>query len=189
MKIAIVTRPIDSASGALYAALLVLVGVAVMTASAKIQIPFWPVPMTLQVMAVMAFAVFLGPRAAAAIVAAYLMAGAAGAPVFANAPERGVGLAYLAGPTGGYLLGFLAAAWIVGVVARGRDMLGRLAAMAIGLGVIYGLGLAWLAAFIPAAELIAVGFAPFILGDSVKIAVVLAASAAVARLQANTRTP
>src|SRR5690606_33710100 len=104
---------LDRADGALIRstkfALLVVAGVAVMTASAKTQIPFWPVPMTLHTLAVMAFAVVFGPRVAVSIFAAYLAAGAIGLPVFANSPARGIGLAYMVGPTGGYLVGYLIA--------------------------------------------------------------------------------
>src|SRR5664279_494514 len=75
--------------------LIVAGGVMLTTLSAKIQIPFWPVPMNLQTMAVMGFAIGFGPRLAVAIFAAYLAAGAYGLPVFAGAPERGIGIAYL----------------------------------------------------------------------------------------------
>lgn len=152
--------------------LAVLAGAAVMTLSAKTQLPFWPVPMTLHTLAVMGFAVALGPRLAVAIVLAYLAAGAAGLPVFSGSPGRGIGLPYMAGPTGGYLLGYLVAGGLVGRLALGRRTLGRIGAMLAGLVPIYGLGLAWLAVFVPADRLLALGVAPFILGDLVKIGVV-----------------
>jgi biotin transport system substrate-specific component len=169
---------LDRADGALIRstkfALLVVAGVAVMTASAKTQIPFWPVPMTLHTLAVMAFAIVFGPRVAVSIFAAYLAAGAIGLPVFANTPARGIGLAYMVGPTGGYLVGYLIASWLVGVLAAGRGTLGRAGAMLVGLIPIYGLGIAWLATFVPVSALLAAGFTPFILGDLVKIGVVAA---------------
>lgn len=157
-------------------ALLLVAGVAVMTVSAKTQIPFWPVPMTLHTLAVMAFAVLFGPRVAVAIFAAYLAAGAIGLPVFSGTPARGIGLAYMAGPTGGYLAGYLIASWLVGALAAGRGTLGRAGAMLVGLIPVYGLGIAWLATFVPASALLAAGFTPFILGDLVKIGVVAAAT-------------
>jgi len=161
-------------------------GAVLMTLAAKTQIPFWPVPMTLHTLAVMAFAVLLGPRLAVAIFAAYLLAGAAGLPVFSGTPERGIGLAYMAGPTGGYLAGYLLASWLVGVLAQGRGVLVRLGAMLAGLAVIYGLGLAWLAFYVPADKLLAAGFWPFLPGDLVKVALVALASplalAALARM-------
>ena len=156
------------------ATLAIVAGVALMTLAAKVQIPFWPVPMTLHTMAVMAFAVAFGPRRATAIFLAYLAAGAAGLPVFSGSPERGVGLAYMAGPTGGYLLGYLVASGLVGALAAGRGPMGRLLAMLAGLAPVYGFGLAWLAAYVPAERLIALGLAPFLLGDLIKAA--LAAS-------------
>jgi biotin transport system substrate-specific component len=161
------------------AAAIVLAGVLVMTLSAKVQIPFWPVPMTLHTMAVMAFAVALGPRLAVAIFATYLAAGAAGLPVFSGSPERGIGLAYMMGPTGGYLAGLFVASWLVGTLAQGRTALGQLGAMLVGLLPLYGFGLAWLSLYVAVPQLVAVGAAPFILGDLLKIGVV-AAGAAVA---------
>lgn len=165
--------------------LVVLAGAALMTLAAKVQIPFWPVPMTLHTLAVMAFAVVFGPRIAVSIFLTYLAAGAVGLPVFSGSPERGIGLAYIAGPTGGYLAGYLMASWLVGVLALGKGTLGRLGAMLAGLVVVYALGLAWLALYVPAGKLLALGVTPFLLGDLVKIAVVAAAAllpASLARL-------
>lgn len=159
------------------AALAIVAGAALMTLAAKVQIPFWPVPMTLHTMAVMAFAVAFGPRRAMAIFLAYLAAGAAGLPVFSGSPERGLGLAYMVGPTGGYLLGYLVASGVVGALAAGRGPVGRLLAMLAGLVPIYGFGLVWLAAYVPADRLVALGLAPFLLGDLIKIALVAAGSA------------
>ena len=127
------------------AALAVVAGAALMTLAAKVQIPFWPVPMTLHTMAVMAFAVAFGPRRATAIFLAYLAAGAAGLPVFSGSPERGIGLAYMAGPTGGYLLGYLVASGLVGALAAGRGPVGRFLAMLAGLAPGYGFGQAAIA--------------------------------------------
>lgn len=155
---------------------IIIAGAALMTLAAKIQIPFWPVPMTLHTMAVMAFAVGFGPRIATAIFLTYLAAGAAGLPVFSGSPERGIGLAYMVGPTGGYLLGYLVASWLVGVLAAGRGTLGRNGAMLVGMALVYAIGAAWLAAYVPAGQLLAVGVLPFLLGDLVKIGVVAAGS-------------
>jgi biotin transport system substrate-specific component len=151
---------------------IILAGTMLMTLAAKTQIPFWPVPMTLHTLAVMAFAVVLGPRSAVSIFLAYLVVGAAGFPVFSGSPERGIGLAYMVGPTGGYLAGYLVASWLVGVLAAGRAVLGRFCAMLIGMVVIYAFGAAWLALHVPAGRILAVGVAPFLIGDLVKISVV-----------------
>ena len=86
---------------------LCAVGVAAIVASAKAQIPFWPVPLTLQTLVIAVLAMGYGARLGGVTLASYLALGAAGLPVFAGTPEKGIGLAYMAGPTGGYLVGFL----------------------------------------------------------------------------------
>lgn len=150
----------------------VVLGVALITLCAKLRVPSWPVPMTLHTFAVMTLALALGPRLATATFAAYLAAGAAGLPVFSGSPERGIGLAYMAGPTGGYLLGFLIASGLTGALAQGRGTAGRVLAMVAGLGATYAAGLPWLGLFVPVDRIIALGFAPFILGDLINIALV-----------------
>ncbi len=92
-----------------------LAGVGLLAASARLAVPFYPVPLTMQTLAVLLLGGVLGPTLGAGTVATYLAVGAMGAPVFA----RGLGgMAVLAGPTGGYLVGFLAAAWLMGWAAR-----------------------------------------------------------------------
>jgi biotin transport system substrate-specific component len=140
-----------------------------MTLSAKVQIPFWPVPMTLHTVAVMAFAATFGARMAGAICLGYLLAGAVGLPVFSGTPERGIGLAYMMGPTGGYLAGFLVASILVGALTAGRGIGIRIIAMLAGLAVIYLLGVAWLSAFVPADKLWSAGVWPFLIGDLIKV--------------------
>lgn len=164
-------------------ALMIVAGVALMTLAAKTQVPFWPVPMTLHTLAVMGFAVAFGPRMACAIFIAYLATGAAGLPVFSGSPERGIGLAYMIGPTGGYLAGFLVASWLTGWLAQNGTLLRRVFAMLAGLVVVYACGMTWLVAFVPAAKALSVGVAPFILGDLVKIGVVAAASMLLPRVK------
>lgn len=149
---------------------LALCGAALITLGAKVQIPFWPVPMTLHTLAVFVIAAALGPRLGVAAMAAYLGAGAVGLPVFSGSPARGIGLAYMVGPTGGYLLGYLIAAGLIGWCSAGRGWLGRVLAMLAGLAIVYAAGMAWLSAFVPAPQLLATGLAPFLLGDLVKIA-------------------
>ena len=158
-------------------ALTIIAGTALMTVAAKTQIPFWPVPMTLHTLAVMAFAVAFGPRIAVSIFLTYLAAGAAGLPVFSGSPERGIGLAYMTGPTGGYLLGYLIASWLVGSLALGKGTLAHMGAMLAGLVVVYGLGAAWLAAYVPLDRVLSVGVIPFLLGDLVKIGLVTVSGA------------
>ena len=106
-----------------------LAGSALIAVSAKAHVPFWPVPMTLQVLAIMGLAVAFGPSIGLGMVAAYLVEGTLGLPVFSGTPERGIGIAYMLGPTGGYLLGMPIAAWAVGRLADGRSAFGQFAAM------------------------------------------------------------
>ena len=102
--------------------LLALLGTVLLTASAKIQVPFYPVPMSMQTFVVLALGMAYGWRLGGATMLLYLAEGAAGLPVFAGTPEKGIGLAYIMGPTGGYLVGFVFAAVLVGWLAeRGRD--------------------------------------------------------------------
>ena len=93
---------------------LAVAGSIALWVSAKVQIPFLPVPMTLQTLVVLIIGMAYGWRLGAATVALYLAQGAVGLPVFAGTPEKGIGLAYMIGPTGGYLVGFLLAAMAVG---------------------------------------------------------------------------
>ncbi|CUH64691.1 Biotin ECF transporter S component BioY [Thalassovita gelatinovora] len=148
--------------------LRVLAGVALLTASAKIQVPFWPVPMTLQVAAIMLLAASYGLRMGTLTMLTYLAVGAAGLPVFAGTPEKGIGLVYMLGGTGGYLAGFLAMTIIVGFAADRLPKLAILPAMGLGLVALYALGLGWLAQLVPGDKLLAYGFTPFIAGDLVK---------------------
>ncbi|QTL05740.1 biotin transporter BioY [Aquabacter sp. L1I39] len=161
--------------------LALVAGVALLTLSAKIRIPVGPVPITLQTFAVLALAATLGPRLALATFVAYLGVGAAGLPVFAGTPERGIGLAYMVGPTGGYLAGFLVATLVTSLAAEGRGVVARTGAMLAGLGTIYGLGLAWLALYVPADKLLAFGFTPFIIGDLVEAALAAGLTLVVSR--------
>ena len=144
--------------------------------SARVAVPFWPVPMTMQPFAMLLVAGFAGPGLATAAVAAYLVEGACGLPVFAGTPEHGVGLAYLSGPTGGYLLAMLPAAWVAGQAARlwpRRPALlfaGLLAAIAV----VYLGGVAWLSRIVGFEHALGVGALPFIPGDVVKAALACA---------------
>lgn len=152
--------------------LLVVIGTALLWASAKIKVPFYPVPMTMQPFVVFAIGLAFGSRLAIATVLLYLMQGSIGLPVFAGTPEKGIGLAYMAGPTGGYLVGFLLAAGAVGALAdRGwdRSMLKAFAACLIGVALIHIPGLLWLGTLIGWDKpVLALGFTPFILGDLAK---------------------
>ena len=159
-------------------AAVVIGGSLLLTLSAKLQIPFWPVPLTLQTMVVLCLGMVLGPRLGALAVLAYLAQGAAGLPVFAGTPEKGIGIAYMLGTTGGYLAGFVVAAFVTGLLARrawDRSVVGTLAAMLVGNAIIYALGLLWLGSVVGWDKpVLAWGMTPFLLGDLAKIVVAAA---------------
>lgn len=151
---------------------LALVGTALLTLSAKVQVPFWPVPMTMQTFAVIVIGMAYGWRLGGATVALYLLEGAVGLPVFAGTPEKGIGIAYMAGPTGGYLVGFVVAAMTAGWLAeRGwdRNFLSALAVNAIGTALIFVFGLGWLAGLIGFEKAVTFGLVPFLLASVLKI--------------------
>jgi biotin transport system substrate-specific component len=144
--------------------LLALVGTLALTVSAKVQIPFWPVPMTMQTFVVLLIGMAYGCRLGVVTVALYLLEGALGLPVFAGTPEKGVGLTYMMGPTGGYLIGFVVAAYGCGWLAErgfGRSPLKTLVAMSAGHAVIFLFGVVWLAQLIGIEKAISVGLLPF----------------------------
>lgn len=158
----------------LRAVVLAVLGSLLVAVSAKIQVPMWPVPMTMQTFAVLVIGMSFGLRLGSATLLLYLAEGAAGLPVFAS----GGGLAYLAGPTGGYLVGFLiAAAWVGWLAEKGwdRNVVLTLIAMALGTAVIFGLGVTWLAVFLGDVDkAVASGLTPFLIGAAVKIALAAA---------------
>ena len=171
--LAAVLWPQASLSPVLRMVALAVLGAVLLTVSAKVQIPFYPVPMTMQPLVVVLLGAAYGSRLGAATVLLYLAQGAAGLPVFAGTPEKGLGLAYMAGPTGGYLAGFVLAAFLVGRLAeRGwnRAPVTAFAAMAAGLAAIYLPGVAWLATLIGADKALAFGLYPFLWGDLLKVA-------------------
>jgi biotin transport system substrate-specific component len=171
---------------ALPASLGLAVGLSLVLAlSARVSVPFWPVPMTLQTLAVLTIGGLAGPRLAGAALLLYLVEGACGLPVFAGTPERGIGLAYLAGPTGGYLAGMLLAAPLVGwLVARARGrMLAVAGAVLAGTVVIYVCGVAWLAGIVGAGHALALGVLPFAAGEVAKVTLAIALIVAGGRLR------
>ena len=153
----------------LYQLALAVAGSLLLAASAKLQVPFWPVPMTMQVLAVMLIGIGLGPELGAATVLLYLAEGASGLPVFAT----GGGAAYLMGPTAGYLAAYPFAAAIVGWTTsggHGRSFVMTLLGCVLALAVIYGMGFAWLTVFFGRQfNAWLVGVEPFLLVDAVKV--------------------
>jgi biotin transport system substrate-specific component len=163
-------------------AVLALVGTLALTVSAKLQIPFWPVPLTMQTLVVLVIGTAFGWKLGTATLLLYLAEGALGLPVFAGTPARGTGLAYMTGPTGGYLVGFVAGAALCGWLAeRGwdRSVWRTAVAMTLGHVLILALGWAWLASLVGPQKAYAAGVAPFYVATVVKTALAVCALPAV----------
>lgn len=156
--------------GLVTAAAAAVLGSALLAVSAKVQVPFWPVPMTMQSMVVILLGMAYGSRLATATVLLYLLEGLAGLPVFAGA---GAGPAYMAGPTGGYLLGFVLAAGFTGWLAeRGwdRSPVKAVAALALGHALLFVPGVAWMAVLFGGEKAVALGLTPFLAATVLKTA-------------------
>jgi biotin transport system substrate-specific component len=154
--------------------LLVAAGVLVVAASAQVVVPlpFTPVPITGSTFGVLLAAAALGPARGTAAMALYVLLGTVGLPFFQDGNS---GLTYALGATGGYLIGFVVAAWVVGSLARrglDRSIAGTAAAFVAGSLVIYAFGVPWLGFVlgVPLAEAVALGAVPFLVGDAVKAA-------------------
>lgn len=165
-----ILRPSGRAASLAYDAMLVIVGSMLIALSAKFAfpLPFSPVPVTGQTFAVLLIGALYGSKRGMLTVLAYMAEGISGMPVFTGA---GAGLAYLAGPTGGYVAGFAAAAGITGLLAEkgwDRSVVKTALAMAAGSAAIYLFGVMWLSQFV-GGKAISMGLVPFIPGDILKI--------------------
>lgn len=151
-----------------------VLGSAALWISAKIQVPFYPVPMTMQTFVVLMIGMSFGWRLGGATILLYLAEGVVGLPVFAGTPEKGIGLAYMLGTTGGYLVGFVVSAVVVGWLAEkrwDRNVFTTLAAMTIGTAIILAFGNAWLGSVIGWEKpVLQFGLYPFLPGAVFKIA-------------------
>jgi len=151
---------------------LILGGSLFIALAAQLQIilPFTPVPITGSTFAVLLIGALYGSRRGLATVVTYLALGATGLPVGAGGA---LGVAWLVGPTAGYLVGFLGAAFVVGLLSeRGWDRKPwtTAASMIIGNGIIYVAGILWLSKFVGWQAVLSTGFLPFLVGDALKIA-------------------
>lgn len=176
-------------SGAVEKTLLAIGGSLLLAVSAKIQVPFWPVPMTLQSLTVLLIGLGFGSRLGAATVLLYLAEGLLGLPVFAGAIA---GPAYMAGPTSGYLLGFLLSAAAVGALAeRGwdRNLLRASAAIAAGHVLLFIPGVLWLTFLFGWTKAVAVGVTPFVAATILKTALGVAMIALMWKLAGKERRP
>ncbi len=181
--------PANPAARLVMQAGLAVIGTLLLTVSAKTKVVLGPVDMSLQTLAVLLIAAAFGRRLGVATLLLYLAEGAAGLPVFQSSPEKGIGLAYMMGPTGGYLLGFVAMAAIVGWAAdRGMDRsaLRLFGAMLLAEIAMMACGFAWLAWLTGAPTAWQFGVAPFLVPDMIKLAL---ASAIVPAVWSLVKTP
>jgi biotin transport system substrate-specific component len=175
------TRSLASSHVAVKAAAVVF-GSLLIAAATQIEVPFFPVPMTMQTFAVLLVGLLFGSRLGAAAVLVYLGEAAIGLPVLSGAAN--MAMLFVKPATSGYLVGFVAAAFVAGLIAErtaGR-LWGVLAAAVAGEAILMALGVAFLAWLIGAEKAVTYGFLPFVLGDVLKIVLAVAVARGVGRL-------
>jgi len=152
---------------------LIFLGTMALTVSAKLKIPFYPVPMTMQTFVVLFLGLAFGYKIGLATVGVYLLEGIIGIPVFSNSPEKGVGLVYFTGPTMGYLIGFLSAVFFAGYLNLKNNIFIVFSKLVLSVSTIYLFGVLWLGTLIgwdkPILEL---GVTPFLLAELFKICLI-----------------
>ena len=150
--------------------LIIFLGSVILAISAKIKIPFYPVPMTMQTFVVLFLGISFGYKIALATIILYLFEGIIGLPVFSNSPEKGIGLVYFTGPTMGYLIGFLSACFLASFIKLDDNYFIIFTKIMLSVSTIYALGILWLGTLIgwdkPIFEL---GVMPFLLAEIFKI--------------------
>ena len=152
--------------------LIVFFGSILLTISAKIKIPFYPVPMTMQTFVVLFLGMSFGYKIGLATVSLYLIEGIIGLPVFSNSPEKGIGIIYFTGPTMGYLIGFLFATFLAGYFNFKVNIFYTFLKLVVSVSVIYILGIFWLGSLIGWDKpIIQLGVMPFLLAELFKITI------------------
>ena len=152
---------------------IALIGSIILAVSAKIKIPFYPVPMTMQTLVIMIIGVGFGWRLGVATVTLYLFEGIIGLPVFSGTPEKGIGLVYFTGPTMGYLIGFLAAVYFSGKFVYDNNIIKNFLKLFFATSFIYIIGMAWLGSLIGWDKpIFLLGAQPFLLAELFKILIV-----------------
>jgi len=150
--------------------LVIFIGSVILAISAKIKIPFYPVPMTMQTFVVLFLGLSFGYKIGLATIGVYLIEGILGLPVFSNSPEKGIGIVYFTGPTMGYLIGFLSACFLASFVKKEDNYLIIFSKLILSVSTIYIFGLIWLGTLIgwdkPIIEL---GVIPFLSAEIFKI--------------------
>ena len=155
--------------------LIIFFGSIALAISAKIKIPFYPVPMTMQTFIVLFLGISFGYKIGLAAVSLYLLEGIAGLPVFSNSPERGLGLVYFTGPTMGYLIGFLTACYLSSFIKKKDNYLMVFIKLFLSVSSIYILGILWLGSLLGWDKpIIQLGVTPFLLAEITKIALLTA---------------
>ena len=154
--------------------LTVFLGTVLLTISAKIKIPFYPVPMTMQTFVVLFLGIAFGSKIGLLTVSLYLLEGIFGLPVFANSPEKGIGIAYFIGPTMGYLIGFLIAVYFAGLFKYDKGLLNTFLKLIFSVSFIYIIGLIWLGTLIGWDKpIFKLGAQPFLLAELFKMLLLL----------------
>tara|TARA_Y100000816_G_scaffold259004_1_gene214275 strand:+ start:239 stop:790 length:552 start_codon:yes stop_codon:yes gene_type:complete len=149
---------------------IIFFGSILLAVSAKVKIPFYPVPMTMQTFTVLLLGVSFGYKIGLATIILYLMEGIIGLPVFSNSPERGVGFAYFTGPTMGYLIGFLSACFLASFVKKNDNYFVIFLKLILSVSTIYILGVLWLGTIIGWDKpILSLGVYPFLLAEIFKI--------------------
>ncbi len=149
---------------------IIFFGSILLAISAKVKIPFYPVPMTMQTFIVLLLGVSFGYKIGLATIILYLMEGIIGLPVFSNSPERGVGFAYFTGPTMGYLIGFLSACFFASFVKKNDNYFVIFLKLILSVSTIYILGVLWLGTIIGWDKpILSLGVYPFLLAEIFKI--------------------
>ena len=150
--------------------LISLMGSILLTISAKIKIPFYPVPMTMQTFVVLFLGISFGYKVGVTTIFLYLLEGIVGLPVFSNSPEKGIGIAYFVGPTMGYLIGFIFACFLAGYLKYNSNYLFNFLKILISTSIIYFFGVIWLGTLIGWDKpILKLGVYPFLLAELFKI--------------------
>ena len=164
--------------------LVIFLGSIALAISAKIKIPFYPVPMTMQTFIVLFLGISFGYKIGLATVGLYLLEGILGFPVFSNSPERGVGLVYFTGPTMGYLIGFISACYLASFIKVNDNYFLIFMKLLLAVSTIYILGVFWLGILIgwnkPILEL---GVMPFLIAEFFKICLLTVISKKIVKLR------
>tara|TARA_B110000971_G_scaffold210539_1_gene237847 strand:+ start:49 stop:600 length:552 start_codon:yes stop_codon:yes gene_type:complete len=149
---------------------MIFLGTVALTISAKLKIPFYPVPMTMQTFVVLFLGLAFGYKIGLATVSVYLLEGIIGLPVFSNSPEKGIGLIYFTGPTMGYLIGFLSAVFFAGYLNFKNNIFITFVKLIFAVSTIYLFGILWLGTLIGWDKpILQLGVTPFLLAEFFKI--------------------